>query len=198
MIQTQFVKYFFVLMLVLSCATSLPFGTGELRRSRALKIDEEYEDGMLDNITSSKIVNNPEEDSYTIDDAPQTLNTTHDAPKPLEKADNVGSAILSSATNIFGSLFGIASRIIDVKTEAAVEGIGIAGRGYCALAGMHQLRNPRFGRREASHPLANSSESCCTHLKNSSMLPFGAHVHNPLDFLKFSQIVLFSSNHTSF
>ena len=25
-------------------------------------------------------------------------------------------------------------------------GIGIAGRGYCALAGMHQLRNPRFGR----------------------------------------------------
>ena len=25
-------------------------------------------------------------------------------------------------------------------------GIGIAGRGYCALAGLHQLRNPRFGR----------------------------------------------------
>ena len=25
-------------------------------------------------------------------------------------------------------------------------GIGIARRGYCALAGMHQLRNPRFGR----------------------------------------------------
>ena len=26
-------------------------------------------------------------------------------------------------------------------------GIGIARRGYCALAGMHQLRNPRFGRK---------------------------------------------------
>ena len=82
--------------------------------------------------------------------------------------------------------------------------ISIQGILYChglvlvlhveAIARLQECINfeiPDLAGREASHPLANSSESCCTHLKNSSMLPFGAHVHNPLDFLKFSQIVFF-------
>ena len=76
--------------------------------------------------------------------------------------------------------------------------ISIQGILYChglvlvlqveAIARLQECINfeiPDLAGREASHPLANSSESCCTHLKNSSMLPFGAHVHNPLDFLQF-------------
>ena len=83
--------------------------------------------------------------------------------------------------------------------------ISIQGILYChglvlalqveAIARLQECINfeiPDLAGREASHPLANSSESCCTHLKNSSMLPFGAHVHNPLDFFfTISQIVFF-------
>ena len=128
MVLMHFVKCFFVLMIALSCATSLPFGAGKLRYTRSMKIDEEYDDDIFDNTTSSRIVNEPKQDSDTIDDTPQILNKTKNVPKPLEKVDNVGSAVISSATNIFGSLFGIASRILDVKAEATVEGIGIASR----------------------------------------------------------------------
>ena len=63
-----------------------------------------------------------------------------------------------------------------------------------AIARLQECINfeiPDLAGREASHPLANSSESCCTHLKNSSMLPFGAHVHNPSDFFTIPQITFF-------
>ena len=86
--------------------------------------------------------------------------------------------------------------------------ISIQGILYChglvlvlhveAIARLQECINfeiPDLAGREASHPLANSSESCCTHLKNSSMLPFGAHVHNPLDFLQFLKQFFFIKQH---
>ena len=89
--------------------------------------------------------------------------------------------------------------------------ISIQGILYChglvlvlhveAIARLQECINfeiPDLAGREASHPLANSSESCCTHLKNSSMLPFGAHVHNPLDFLLQFLNSFFLSNHYHF
>ena len=53
-------------MIALSCATSLPFGAGKPRYTRSMKIDEEYDDDIFDNTTSSRIVNEPKQDSICV------------------------------------------------------------------------------------------------------------------------------------
>merc|ERR1712038_438392 len=80
-------------------------------------MDEEYDDAEFSNSTASRIVNDPKE-----------ISSNPRKPQPLQKADNVGSTIISRTTNILGGLFSIASKIIDAKAEATVEGIGIASR----------------------------------------------------------------------
>lgn len=106
----------FISILLVSIGNSLPVVENETDEILEASEDE------ISNITSTRIVNDPDNEEKETNTKDEIKGTS------LDIAENVGSNTVSSARNIFGNFLNIATKVVDLQARAIVQGISTASK----------------------------------------------------------------------